>query len=748
MTPPFPVSTTPSLLATIAQRLTRGTVLDLLGSESLAVRHLATEWLLKNLPPDETERILLRGLDRDARVCSGVLHAMRHPELEVTEQVHWRVLRLFETCDVAVRRAILELIVRRWPDDAFAILGAAQFRPDAESLRILCLAGDPQLIPLLLNAYEFPDRMPPPTIGFLATPTWLAEAHAIHPQAVDWLIRECGYCAGPVTPEVIELLSLGFSFVDEPMTPTGPADQWLERVRSLSWRLLPDADDASYRDTRPLDLHDPVDTLLFLNAVRETDRMQFAAQRTIVPSRRTREPADPSPVCFHATARYVRRLFLTDARLFSHELLVPEELMNEFIIDHARVVLETDPEQRTVADCRLRTQWQTRLATEQRAGSESRREALSTGSPARKSSRREPRPVQNPFEPRRLVIGDFEVPSFDRTLSPGAQSVCRLAELAGLDVEPMANWLSDREARWSTCVVPIGMELQIPRVEPNLYGPWKAALPYLGIPSPNRPEFGGMVEAAFRPCMSFHGFLLAPKLLHALGIISKTQPQDIAMHISLQGDLGSNARYLAFPQLFIHPSQRLRNRPDAAMTRVMSKGFVHRNRDIEQLSREPAEQGVRTELRMFRVFSDTANDATIISPTYMEDIVATHLTGSAMLAKCEQCRELTAAYTLEVERESATLGAEYPQLLTSNFYESTGDPHDVVLMRALPIFRAWSAVRLNVREKKRHAELDTLFRGLRSKHVRRLSDHFVVKHRLDVAGDVEWCTEWCRILDE
>lgn len=748
MTSPSPESATPSLLATIAQRLTGATVLDLMGSESKAVRQIATEWLLRRLP-DETERILLRGLDRDARICHGVLQAMRHPGLEVTEIVHRRVLRLLEASDGPLRSAVVGLIVRRWPEDSCDILAAMATCLGDESLRALCLAGDPRLILVLLNAYGFPSRMPPPTIGFLVTPTWLAESHGAHPQAVEWLARECGYCAEPVTREIIEMLSLGFSFVAEPLTPAGPADRWLERVRSLSWRLLPETDDASYRDTRPLDLNDPLETVLFLNAVRETDRLQFAAHRMDIPSRRVRDQGDPSPVCFHANPRYVRRLFLTDAHVIARELRVPDELLSEFVLGHARVVLETTPERRTVADRRFRTRWQLRLETElstEPGRSRGSQEAMNAEIWPTSRRRRGLHPVRNPTEARRLVIGGFEPSSFDRPLSPGAQSVCRLAELAGLDAASLACWLSERESRWSRSVVPIGIELQIPKVDPNLFGPWKDALSYLGIPSPHRPEFGGMLEAALRPARSFHAILFAPPLLHALGVISKTQPQDIAVHVSLQGDLRSDARYLAFPQLFIHPSQRLRNRPDAAMTRVMSKGLVHRNCDIERLSPEPVGQDVRTELRMFRLFCDEGGAGTLISPTYMEDLLAAHLIGSAMLAECQPCQEVAAAYGREIEMETAQLPVAFARLLHSNFYESTGDPHDEVLLQALPIFRAWSEVRRTVRERNLPAELETTFCRLRSQHVRRLSDHLRDKHGLDVAADLECSSEWIRKL--
>lgn len=211
------------------------------------------------------------------------------------------------------------------------------------------------------------------------------------------------------------------------------------------------------------------------------------------------------------------------------------------------------------------------------------------------------------------------------------------------------------------------------------------------------------------------------------------------MHISLQGDLEAAAKTLAFPQLFIHPSQRLRNRPDSAMTRVMSKGLVHRNRDVEQLGSLLAFDSatVRTELRMFRVFGNIIDQRLVISPTYVDDIVATHVIGSAMLSSCVACKAIVDEYRQQIELETARLSPEFSRLLDSNFYESTGDPRDEVLLQTLPIFRAWSDVRKVVRERNLHDELEVLFSQLRARHLEQLSNHLFTAHGLDLAQDLD-----------
>ncbi|MBS0205324.1 MAG: hypothetical protein JSS49_20665 [Planctomycetes bacterium] len=734
--PGQPQSATPSRLAVVIRQLTRNTVLDALESGCLAVRRVATEWLTR-IPPEDATGILTRGIERSDSRCLAILRALKHPELELSESLWQRIVARLDRSDEVIRRAIAELVVLRRPEEATRLLLDSACRQDMEVLRTLCRADDPALILPLMMAFGFPQRRPPPTIGFLVTPAWLGEHHSQHPAEVEWLIRECGYCDEPVTPDVLDLLSLGLWLVATPMSSTGPADIWLQRQQTLVWRLLPESDDATRRDTEPVNLQDPIDTALFLSAVRETDRHLFVERQSRPPHALFTQTGAPSPVCFHAHARHVRRLFLTEAKVLAQELGLADADLASFVVDYARVTLETVSEVRIAADRRLRTKWLIHRSWPTQPASVS--ETRGNRRPSRFT------PVVKPVPARRLVIGDFVATPPDPTLSPGAQSICQLATLAGLDSDRLGEWLTTCERRWSGLVAPVGIELQIPKVDPNRFGGWKDALPYLGISSPDRPEFGGMVEAALRPARSFHAVLLAPVLLRRLGLISPSEPQDIAMHISLQGDLGNPSRYIAFPQLCIHPSQRLKNRPDSAMTRVMSKGFIHCNRDIEHLDHDGhTDDGanVRTEFRMFRVFSDDGDSATKISASYVEDLVATQLMGSAMIASCQTCRDLAADYCREIDDRIAQLPAAFAQLLHGNFYESTGDPRDELLMQQLPIFRAWSDVRHHVRDHNQQAELDQTFRGLRSRHVEALSNHLRADHGVDVSEDLKQCADW------
>lgn len=711
-------SATVPLLAAIARQLSPRTVLTILASESKAARRVATEWLTR-LPADDVTQILRRGFNSNETACLSVLRALRHPELELTESLRLRIESVLKHDRQQLRRAAVAVIARRSPEDALHVLDEPACRSDFEILRMLCWADDPKLIRPLLEGFGFPNRTPPPSIGYLVTAPWLAENHATSPDAVEWLIRECGYCDQRVTEDVIELLLLGLSFIGPTMKADGPADKWVERVRALSWQMVPDAIDVSLRDRKPLALSDPIEEALFLAAVRETDRMRFTITRSGVPAELTRYQYEASPVCFHASTRYVRRMFLTAAAAMADELSIGAGERDQFVIDHARLALEAVPEQRIAADRALRRRW---------IRSTSQSTNLSPGN---------------------TVLGEFVPSRRNEKLSPCAQSVRWLAEVAGLDSQQMAHWLADCEQRWAKYTVPAGIEIQTPSADPNLFGLWKEALAILGIPSPARPEFGGTLEAAFRPSRSFHALLLAPLLLQRQQPICREPTQEMALHLSLQGDLGPAATTIAFPQLFIHPSQRLRNRSDLAMTRVMSKGLIHRNRDVELLAPRSAREDavLRTELRMFRLFGEIVDQRMVISPTYVDDIVATHLIGSAILSSCSACKAIVNEYRQRIEQEVEKLPPEFLRLLNSNFYESTGDPRDEVLLQSLPIFRAWSDVRKVVRERSLHDSLEVLFEQLRARTLQQLANHLLDEHGLDLATDLAVFAEWRQRLE-
>ena len=742
-----------SLLVGLASRLDDKNLSQALGSGCRPWQHLAWQKLAKWDEAD-INGLVERAITADAPELPVVLKAVSHESLPVWDVIIERIAGLMESPRAEVRLAAARIIALKQPLAAIPLLRQADRVVNRDVLRTLCLADDPSLIVPLMTAFGFPKQSPPPTLGFIATPVWLADNHAREPQIVEWLIRNCGYCEdglcdAEVSREALNLLSSGFSFVTNRMTSeprmTKIAHRWLRRIRAFVWRLLPDELGLLYDDDKPLDATDPFEIELFLAAVRDSDRSLFIEQKSHPPFDRANAQREPTPACFHASTRHLRRTFVDQPLAQADAWQIAPESRGEFLLDAARVLLEPNEETRTATDLFRRGKWRT-----SRSGPVGWA-LLPVRSDHRKTTKESGRAG--------VPILHVETPTPDERLSPGADSVKNLAAACGLDWNGIADWLADAEAKWSRCLVPIGIEIQIPKVDPDRFAARKNALPLLGIPSPVRPEFGGMIEAAFRPARSFHALVLGPLLLCRLGVI--TEPQDMALHISLQGELDERIRFLAFPQLFIHPSQRHRNRPDWSMARVMSKGFVHAHDDAEMLpatltvdegAKTPnaaltlcPETGgertrqTRTELRLFRLFAETVNrdEATAsrieLTRGYISDLVAVHVLGSIMQSSCPRCCKLFDEYAAHVEQAVRELPPEFEALLNSNYFESTGDPRDEALLSLLPIFHRWTAVRQVVRDRDLAPTLDLQFRTLRHRQVQQVLTHWSEDHGLSTS---------------
>lgn len=759
-----------SLLAGLAARIDGRNLPQALGSGCRPWQHLAWRRMVQW---DDAEINLLveRALKADGTELPAVLKAVSHESLPISDALLARIAELMESPRADVRLAAARVIALRQPLAAIPLLrrgspavssaerrdhGSPVTLPTGQSVsgdhpvtidrdvwRTLCLSDDPSLVVPLMSAFGFPNQSPPPTIGFAVTPEWLGDTHARESQLVQWLIRHCGYCENglcdaEVSREVLHLLSSGFSFVSSRMAGeprlTKVAHRWQRRLRSFVWRLLPEELDLDRDDAKPFAVDDPLEIDLFLAAVRDSDRMLFREQKSRPPFDRAGAGRDPGPACFHASARFVRRRFVDEPLVQAEQWNIPRERQGDFLLDAARVLLEPNEEARTAADLARRGKWLMKAR-----GSVGwallpvRQGAQSTANDPLKEQRPEVRRAGVPILQRRV-----ELPPLDNRLSPGADSVKNLAAVCGLDWRGIADWLANAEARWSRCVVPMGIEVQIPQVDPDRFAAWKEALPILGIPSPHRPEFGGMIEAAFRPAKTFHAMALGLPLLCRMGLIA--EPQDMALHISLQGELDDRVRFLAFPHLFIHPSPRLRNRPDGSMARVMSKGFVHVHTDTVSLT-ETVDRPARTELRMFRLFAESHENDIELARGFVSDLVAVQVLGSAMVSPCRDCQALFGDYASAVEQSVRDLPREFGELLAANYFESTGDPREETLLKLLPIFRCWTAVREVVRAQDLTSSLDLRFRRLRHRHVLAALKHWSDDHDLNTGeltvGDEE-----------
>lgn len=296
-------------------------------------------------------------------------------------------------------------------------------------------------------------------------------------------------------------------------------------------------------------------------------------------------------------------------------------------------------------------------------------------------------------------------------LSPGAQALLRLesyrhAVLGEESLELLVKAAEDfaqRERARISELPSIGIELQSTGVKIEELYCWKEALKYLGVPSPRRPEFYSVTEAAFPPAWDGSVFSQGLPVLFDLGFRTNEELGD-ALHISLGTDLGGEAKYLSALLLFARDDlgsyqgdSRLWLK---AMARVMSKGLCYQNRDSVAVAPLKDAPECHTELRVCVV--KTPNDPVI-----------------GYLARVQELAGLAERHIggvgpedggwLKIRNEiDATLragGVEFGRLLDEDWYAGTGDPRDVALVEDLSIVRSLQSVYSALRAKPSTAKL-------------------------------------------
>jgi len=243
----------------------------------------------------------------------------------------------------------------------------------------------------------------------------------------------------------------------------------------------------------------------------------------------------------------------------------------------------------------------------------------------------------------------------------------------------------------------VGIELQTSDVLKDRVYSWKQALEFLGIPSPYRPEYSRIVEAAFPPAWSPKAFLTAIPILVKLGY-HESGAGESAFHISLSGDLGDDARYLAFPLL----SFRVEKEPAAAdeewfrrHTRVMSKGLINLNRQSRAADLVSESPGVHTEIRTARLqYEDSKDNVLNLSyEIYLPGIqalgaaLAAYQKSESRTADEEKLAPIWRSFREELDVLYRTEIYQTAEFLDANWFEGTGDSEDVTVLKELDIMK-------------------------------------------------------------
>lgn len=311
------------------------------------------------------------------------------------------------------------------------------------------------------------------------------------------------------------------------------------------------------------------------------------------------------------------------------------------------------------------------------------------------------------------------------SISPCAKAAIRISKTANPEAAPSnASRLVEAETFWSERLTPIGIEIQIPRVNRAEFAGWLEFYRSHGIPTPRRPECGYLFELAVPPAVSWH----APEeiLKSVLAFRVPLPDQDLSIHVSLQGELKEAAGTLAFTQLFLNSSTAKTPRVPSALRHVMSKGLVFRNTDVVQCHWS-GRASCRTEFRVITLPVTESLCSEQEVRRVCSSIRELQLLGSAAISPAPQTRQIFNDFRNDLQ----CLVAEFPRclhdLLNADFYESTGDFQAVSLIDRLEILKRRDAVRQGLPPHARLRLVEQL-KLLRSRCADRLEQHWNDEH--------------------
>jgi len=674
----FKEHTRESLVKAVYNEIDDDNLFEFFAIDNLLVKRAIAKKINKKIRDKEFLYKIIQGLNAEPEIRQGVLTALSYSvRFDNRALLHSIKLNL-KHGNENVKKAAATVIAHRYSDHAPDLVPYL----DADIAKIICYSQNDKVIFPLLEFYNYPENKNlPPSLGFLLNPRWLAKNHA---KDIDYLIDEFGYCNCAVDDHVLMLLNQGFMFVSKEMALSPQIVSWQKRIQGFSINLLPFS--LGMSENMQVNLEDKIDTSLFLAAVRESDvsNLQIKKQRDPF-SYRSKESIEVL-TCAHTPYRFFKQKFIDKAVELGKELDVKN--LGGFVVDYAKVMLETDSEARAEADMLLRTKW------------------LTNG-----EIRSYPVLKDEDFSKAKFaVINEFNIPEPDKKLSKGANSLKNIADYLNINIDKLA----ELEQAYSF-LLPVGIEIQIPKTNKNTALAWKQALRYFDIPSPRRPEYKYMVEAAFHAFRSFHGPIIGTMLLHKLGVIK--DEQDMAYHISIENDI-KDVKYIAFPQQFINRARRELLEKEAKFKRMaplMSKGFVNLNDDVEQCyNYTPC---CRTEVRVCGCFTDNDN----LRLSFVDDLISTHLLLCASFYGLNEFKE----YKKEIDEYTATLPSDFRELLDSNWYEATGDPRDSYFVRKLPVIQKREQVFSMVDETNTWEEFENKFHEIIGKYTKIIHNKFL-----------------------
>ena len=639
----------------------------------------------------------------------GVINAMVTIEPRAwTSGCNVRVLLrdALQTGKTTTQVAVARLICRQFPSQLPLLLESLS-RPVARILCFHAARGDftfdmvDALIRRMTSSMH--QNLIPTFLGLAITPQWLAELSICNSlQAVE-LAEACGAVEPGMGEFPCEHLASGVCFVNRHLAVV-PIEAIRHDMQSICHHLL--ALGGTLSSDRPAELQDgrsvdamnlkhSLDQALYFAAVREYERQDLAARALRSPFcfNGLRDEASDAGLFLHLPARLLRERLIHDPVKTAESLSVPPELHTRFAFEFATMNLRPNDDQRTESSLYMHARWAAMRSATRWAVDEFQPVVTQNG------NMRFPEAIVSVLRDHDLlsaVSGGQTIrlpstPSEDVISTTAAACLRLMAILKHPELADVRTELQEGEKRLAPSLLPVGVEIQIPHVNDSNHVGWKELFRSVGISSPRRPECGRMLELALPPAVSWHAPCQFLRLVAELGIPSGAQ--DLAVHVSLQGDLGRIAGYLAFTQLFMNTSSFHSPRLKSGLRHVMSKGLVHLNRDVIQCRwTNPAD--CRTELRVVVARVIKVGGFLEIDHDALECIRQIQLIASASVSSAFECRTLAQQFVESLGSVVESYPPCLKDLMDANFYESTGDYRAVELLDSLRVLQLREAARM------------------------------------------------------
>ena len=612
--------------------------------------------------------------------------------------------RLIRTRRAEAQSAVARLICRQFPEHISLLIEFLNM-PFARVLCFHAARGDLtsdaiiKIIRWMLRRNDV--RSSSPVLGLLISPRLLASLADIDLALTNDMAATFGFVevelASPKYKQQLqEFLSHGIYFINNAMLAI-PLEEVLCNIAAIQRNMLIASGILVAKSSTQLidghhsdesNLEKPMHQGCFFAAIRENEHNELAncPLTNAFKFQAFQDEASDHVRFLHLPERLMKSLLITEPLRLAAQLFVPASLQSRFLLEYAMVRLQPQVQQ-TESMLHLRARWAALELTHYQNIESLRSTKTSDGNlrfpEAMLTVVRPDAIAALPFHPRANVS---KLPAVNaKVVSPCANACLQLLDLLNhTKLSEVSAELETQEPRWADFLVPLGMEIQIPQVCDTKHIGWKELFQSIGVPSPRRPECGRMLELALPPSASWHA------CCHLLELVAELQipqyEQDLAIHLSLQGEHGRILSDLCFTQLFLNTSSIRFPRPSSRMRHVMSKGLLHRNMDIVQCSwASPAD--CRTELRTVIAGVFNSEYGLRIGPDALASIREIHLISSAAASPSSNFRDLATQFSETLRSIVSTFPQSIQDLLEADFYESTGDYRAVELLSSMKILK-------------------------------------------------------------